>query len=145
MLFLILYVATTAFMGWNVVSLLTARRKADLSFLETVGLSYLFGIGAVTIQMFVMGLFGMTFTRFGIFAPWVIVVGTNLLVRYSNPSISSNGDGSPQITKPTCREIRPHRAAPVRARVKRWRGSEITLACFIAFQFLYNLFRRFSG
>ena len=78
---LILCILVTGFIGWNVLYLLCGRsRSAGLYGGEKLGLSYLFGFGVISLQMFIMGLFGIEFTRFNILFPWAFIVAINLLL-----------------------------------------------------------------
>jgi hypothetical protein len=70
------FVTITSLAGFNIIAVYD--RKGDLGGLETAGLSYLLGIGAVTIEMFVFGIFGAKFTMPDIVLPWVIFSAINI-------------------------------------------------------------------
>ncbi|MCQ9207336.1 MAG: hypothetical protein NG740_05635 [Omnitrophica bacterium] len=79
LILLILCILVTGFIGWNVLYLLSGRKGFERFFAaEKIGLSYLLGFGVITIQMFIMGLLGMRFTRLAILLPWVFVAAVNL-------------------------------------------------------------------
>jgi len=119
---LILCVLVTTLIGWNVLFLLSGRKGlAGFSFLEQAGLSYLLGTGVITVQMFIMSIIGIGYTRFSIFIPWVVVMmGTGLIIWRSGSK------------KPV-----PILAFPPRV----WRPFELVLICLITLQTLYNFFR----
>jgi hypothetical protein len=82
---------------------------------EKLGLSCLFGFGAVTLQMFMMSLLGMRLTRSAILLPWVAVAAVNAIRFFRTPLKSP---------------LRP----PARV------GS-LALIALIALQTCYNFFR----
>jgi len=113
----IVCMAVTTFIGWNVFSLLSRNKeKGDFSGLETIGLSFLLGFGAVTLQMFIMGILGANLSRVNILVPWIAVVALNLLLPKKNLKSS---------------------IAPKLAYSK----GEITLFVLIALQASYNFLR----
>ena len=116
------WIAVTAFLGWNTLSLLSGGKKAaPLSVLEKAGLSYALGLGLITVQMFIMSLFGMEYTRDAILIPWIFVVAANLLWIYARR-----------------KEALPPGPAPER---KQFTFYELLLLFSIALQTLYNFFR----
>jgi len=64
----------TGFLGWNLVALCSEKEKRILFAFEKIGLSYLFGIGFVSLGMFIMSLFGIGFTRLSILFPWLVLL-----------------------------------------------------------------------
>lgn len=74
----ILCILVTGFIGWNVLYVLSGRKGlSSLYTAEMLGFSYLLGIGIISMQMFVMGLFGIKFTTIAILLPWVPLVVIN--------------------------------------------------------------------
>ena len=68
----------TTFMGWNVFFLLTNKSPlGEFSIAETIGFSYFFGFGTVTIEMFIIGMLGFEFTKFNIIVPWIPIILLN--------------------------------------------------------------------
>ncbi|MGB2706255.1 MAG: hypothetical protein WBC74_05325 [Candidatus Omnitrophota bacterium] len=125
---MILCILVTAFIGWNVLYLLSGRKGlTGFSFLEQASLSYLFGMGVLTIQMFIMSLRGIGYTRFNILLPWVVVVGLNLLVVIARRIRGFSVPGTERL--------------PFPERKAGFRLSEVTLICLIALQTAYNFFR----
>ena len=117
LILLALCVLTTGFIGWNILCLLSGRKGLESLFVaEKIGLSYLLGFGVITIQMFVMGLLGMRFTRLTILLPWVFVAVVNLA--WGLRGMRSAGGG------------------PFRFHV-----TDITLVALIALETCYNFFR----
>ena len=106
--------AITIFIGWNIFCAIRGR-KDDFSFLETVGLSCLFGFGAVSFEMFIIGLFGLKFTIFNILIVWLPLVVFNIVSKKSTIEIG-------KIKRPITR-------------------FEAVLMGLISLQVLYNLFR----
>jgi len=119
---LILSILVTCFVGWNVLCLLSGRKGlAGFSFLECSGLSYLFGMGMISAQMFLMNLFRIGCTRFNILLPWVVVAGLNAII-----SIARNRNSHPA----DCRSDKRRQSAV-------W----LSLFSLIALQGAYNVFR----
>lgn len=117
---LLLSVITTTFLGWNALSVLSARyAEKRLFFLEKLGLSYLFGIGTVTIEMFAMSFFKIEFTKLTILVPWIAIIAVRLLLK------------SPPVEKEEAE--RAHR------RDKTFPGN--MFLWLISLQVLYNFFR----
>ena len=77
LLSLIFFVIITSFVGFNIIMLFD--RKGVFNWPEKLGLSYLFGIGAITLEMFIMGLFGFEFVTTCILTPWIILFLLNVL------------------------------------------------------------------
>ena len=116
---LILCILITGFLGWNIVSILSARtKKPGLFHLESIGLSFLLGIGLIAMQMFIMGLYRISFTRLNILMPWIPVIVMNFL-----------------FTKPF---VKPK---PSDSKYLKITFSELVLLSLIALQVLYNFFR----
>lgn len=90
---LIIFVVTTSFAGFNIIMLFD--RKSVFDWPAKLGLSYLFGIGAITLQMFIMGLFKFEFITGCILAPWVILFLFNLLVYHRQGRINAIFEKSP--------------------------------------------------
>ncbi len=97
------FILATSFVGLSII--MAYDREKKLSRIETVGLSYLFGIGAITIEMFLLGLFGVKFTTPVILLPWVAVFVVNMLLfRYSKkkgtvPTLRVPAGQSPFFTR----------------------------------------------
>jgi len=125
----------TALIGWNILYFVSGRKElAGFSFLEQAGLSYLFGAGAIAIQMPVMSFFGMGYTRFNMLLPWVFLAGINVLIAVLNKkrrrqlsgNFGTSGDsGTPQ-------------SLTLEKTIGKW---DVTLFFLIAFQAAYNIFR----
>ncbi|MFH1593064.1 MAG: hypothetical protein ABID09_00015 [Candidatus Omnitrophota bacterium] len=124
------FTAITTFLGWNIVSLIQAPNgNLSLCRFETIGLSYIFGIGVISAQMFIMSLFGAGFTRLNILSPWIAIVTINLIMVLRSRSLRSfEGGACLQKQTPLCRFRLPARG-------------EIALICLITLQVLYNFFR----
>ncbi len=73
---IISFVLLTSFAGFNIVA--ACDKRCVLSKPEVVGLSYLFGIGAISVEIFLFGLCGIKFTTFYILLPWVILSIVNI-------------------------------------------------------------------
>ncbi|MDD5428194.1 MAG: hypothetical protein PHI58_03035 [Candidatus Omnitrophica bacterium] len=70
------FILATSFAGFNII--IAYDRKDNLSEMEMAGLSYLFGIGAIAVEMFIMGLAGIKFTAVYILLPWVLLAIVNI-------------------------------------------------------------------
>jgi len=118
---LIACIFLTSIIGWMTLYILSGRKGARLlTGLEKIGLSYLFGFGIITIEMFLMSILGIVFTPLAILTPWIligIIILATRVKKYSQKTPS--GQGQPK--------------AP-----NRW---EITLFSLISIQTLYNFFR----
>lgn len=114
-------ILVTGSIGWNLLYLLSGRRGfSDIAMPEKIGLAYLFGFGIISVQMFIMSLFGLGFTRFNILIPWVFVMaGTGLAGR------SLRGTGLLSTKR---------KPVPVK-------GKELVILCLIALQTIYNFVR----
>lgn len=72
-------ILTTGFIGFNILSFLSSETVAkQLAISEKIPLSIIFGYGVVSIQMFLMGLLNIKFTRINILIPWIILFFANL-------------------------------------------------------------------
>jgi len=76
-LIVILWVLVTAFIGFNILALLD--KKKILGNLECAGLSFLAGLGAVSIEMFLMGICGLQFRILVILIPWITLFLYNII------------------------------------------------------------------
>ena len=82
------FVFVTSFAGFNII--IAYDRKASLGGLELAGLSYLFGIGAISVEMFLLGLFGAKFSMPIIIIPWGLLSIINIpcfISRFSKYSL----------------------------------------------------------
>ncbi|MDO8525819.1 MAG: hypothetical protein Q7S07_04965 [Candidatus Omnitrophota bacterium] len=70
------FVLVTSFAGFNIVA--ACDKRCVFSKPELAGLSYLFGIGAITIEIFLFSLCGIKFTTFSILLPWMILSIVNI-------------------------------------------------------------------
>ena len=117
-LFFILCVCTTAFIGWNILSLIGGKRlREDLSNLEIIPLSYLFGFGIITLQIFITCLMGFNITRTLTLAPWIPIIVLNIFLYHKG-------------------DIKTHTE-----KLKDFSKIDITIISFIVIQVLYNFFR----
>ncbi|UCD55225.1 MAG: hypothetical protein JSV93_00060 [Candidatus Omnitrophota bacterium] len=115
-------ILVTGFAGWGTLLLISGRKQFnDISFFEKIGLSCLFGFGVISIQMFIMSLFKIGFTKFNILIPWA-VAGAGFVLAHKRKQIPVPGIARERDLSPL-------------------RGNEIALICLIAFQALYNFFR----
>ncbi|MFA6321075.1 MAG: hypothetical protein WCY36_04375 [Candidatus Omnitrophota bacterium] len=73
---IIAFVLATSFAGFNIV--IAYDRKDILSEPELAGLAYLFGIGAIALELFLFGLFKMKFVTAHILLPWVLLAIINI-------------------------------------------------------------------
>jgi len=120
-----LCVIATTFIGWNILYFLSGRKElAGFSFLEQSGLSYLFGMGIISLQIFLMGACGISYTRVNVLAPWVFIAAINVLMSVRRHSDRKNRDTShfPVLKK----------------RIGKW---DVSLFFLIALQTAYNAFR----
>jgi len=69
------FVLVTSLAGFNII--IAYDKRDDLSGIETSGLSYLFGIGAISIEMFLFGLLDIKFTTSYILMPWIFFIDDN--------------------------------------------------------------------
>jgi len=67
--FVILYFIVTTFAGLNII--LIFDKDNALGCVEVLALAYLFGVAAITAEMFLMGSFGIKFTSLLIIMPWI--------------------------------------------------------------------------
>jgi hypothetical protein len=77
LLSLILFVIVTGFAGLNIIMLFDTKNAFNWQ--ERLGLSYLFGIGAISLEMFIMGLLKFEFVTTCILTPWALVFLINIL------------------------------------------------------------------
>lgn len=76
LLSLILFVIITTFVGFNIIMLFD--RHNTFNWPERLGLSYLFGIAAVSVEMFIMGIFKIKFVTSYILLPWIFLFILNI-------------------------------------------------------------------
>jgi hypothetical protein len=119
-LFFFLCVAATGGIGWSICTLLTGRSAGRAGLIETAALSYLFGFGSVSIWMFVLGLFGIGFTRLTVLLPWTPVVVTAGVYAFLRRDVTG--------------AVKRERGEPLTVR-------ETALFILIAMQTCYNFFR----
>lgn len=119
----LLCIILTVLIGRNILFLLCGFSKENNgSFGETIGLSYMFGLGGITIQMFLMGVSNIAYTKINILIPWLFIGIITVLVLLRKNYFSKN---------------------PVRHIKEREKFSrlEILLFSFISFQAVYNFLR----
>ncbi|NQU95518.1 MAG: glycosyltransferase family 39 protein [Candidatus Omnitrophica bacterium] len=75
----ILFIVVTTFAGFNVIILFD--RQGVLTMLEKIGLSYLFGIGAISLELFFLWIFGIKLNMLFILLPWLFLIVLNVLTR----------------------------------------------------------------
>ncbi|GEM_PF-535583 len=152
----ILCIFATCLVGWNILYALSIRRGLEgFSFLELSGLSYLFGMGAISAQMFLMGMSGIGYTRLNILLPWAVITGLNVFVAVlrnkGGYSAANNhyGEGAGPAPKEEKAPYQDTKYDPVGAKqppAGRFRSISslamtAALFCFIALQTAYNIFR----
>jgi len=81
------FTLTTSLVGFNII--LLYDKENYLKAMEKIGLSYLFGIALISIELFALGLMGMGFTKQNILIPWIPLILFNLY-RYKKLSLASN-------------------------------------------------------
>ncbi|MBI4974677.1 MAG: glycosyltransferase family 39 protein [Candidatus Omnitrophica bacterium] len=74
----ILFVVGTCFLGYNIIFLFDRRNIFNLS--ERLGLSYLFGIAAVSLEMFILGIFKVRFAASIVLIVWLPVFILNFIL-----------------------------------------------------------------
>ncbi len=115
---ILLCVFATVFVGRIIIYILTpCERDFEFSRLETIGLSYLFGIGAISLEMFIMGFLGIQYTPFNILIVWFLIASIATLTK------------------------RKKRVYEKRLSFLRLNMAEYLLIFLISFQSLYNFFR----
>ncbi|NQT22637.1 MAG: hypothetical protein HQ579_04265 [Candidatus Omnitrophica bacterium] len=67
----------TAFVGFNILAVLD--KKKAIGNLECAGLSFLIGLGAISIEMFLIGAIGLKFRLSFILLPWIALFFFNLV------------------------------------------------------------------
>jgi len=82
----ILWFLLNAFIGLNILILF--EKKAYLFFLERIALSFLVGVGIVSIEMFIMGLLGLSFRIGFILFPWIVLFLYN--IKFSKINLKNN-------------------------------------------------------
>ncbi len=70
------FVIATSFAGFNII--IACDRKDILGEAELAALSYLFGIGAISLELFFMGILGLKFVTAHILLPWVLLAIINI-------------------------------------------------------------------
>ena len=70
------FILVTSFAGFNIAA--ACDKKCVLGKLELAGLSYLFGIGAISIEIFLFYISGIKLTTFYIILPWLILSIVNI-------------------------------------------------------------------
>ncbi len=70
------FILVTSFIGFNIV--LAYSKRGDFGFFELAGLSYLFGTAAISIEIFLFGIFKAKFITFNIITPWLILCIFNI-------------------------------------------------------------------
>ena len=75
----IFFIAVTTFMGFNIIILFD--RQGALTSYEKIGLSYLFGISAISLEFFLLWVFGIKLTLLFVLLPWVFLIMLNVLTR----------------------------------------------------------------
>lgn len=73
----IIFIAMTTFVGFNIIVFID--RYNMLNAPEKIGLSYLFGLAAISLEMFVLGLFKINFSIIYILLPWVFFLLLNII------------------------------------------------------------------
>ena len=89
------FALATSFVGFNIVAACDKRCVLDKP--ELAGLSYLFGIGAISIEIFLFYISGIKLTTFYIILPWVILSIVNI-PRYKVMANSPAGSGITRLT-----------------------------------------------
>ncbi|MBN1354205.1 MAG: hypothetical protein JW994_06025 [Candidatus Omnitrophica bacterium] len=118
----------TVLAGWIVLYLITGREIfAEIPFAERISLAYLFGIGAITFEMFLLSFFNIGYMRSNILIPWVFPVAL------ASARMLRRGNRGKEDTSP--------RALSRYRRQEAMRGPDILLAILIAMQVFYNFFR----
>ena len=75
-----IWISITAFIGFSIIVFFD--RKRLIGTLESIGLSFPLGIGVVSIEMFILGLFGMRFNIGLILIPWIMLIIYNFIFLY---------------------------------------------------------------
>ena len=120
-LLLILCIATTTFVGWNIISFFLRINNRDEFFLfEKIGLSYLLGMGVITLELFFLSLLKIQLTHSSILIPWIALILLNLFLKRKPPEVTNAPD------------------APLCEKRTFW---EIALIFLIFLQTVYNFFR----
>ena len=87
-LLLILCILTTGLAGLSVLCIAAGRKNLEgISFLEGISLSYIFGLSAISIQMFAMGLMGLELTPYSVLIMWAPVVIITTIFILPKPAI----------------------------------------------------------
>ena len=73
---IVLWTLVTFSVGFNVLVLLD--RNKLIKGIEAAGVSFLLGIGMISLQMFILGVLGLSFGLVAILSPWIILLGYNL-------------------------------------------------------------------
>lgn len=113
----VLFAIVTSFIGYNLV-IICDRDKA-LNIAETLGLSYLFGIAAISVEIFALGLFGINFNSPIIVLAWLPLILFNI-PKYRSVAI----------------DIQPKGAEPFK-----FSPFEKLIFSLLAFEVLYTFFR----
>ncbi len=125
----LLCILTTSSLGFSVLFIACGRNGLkDVTQAEKIGFSYLFGMGAVSLSMFLVGISNIAFTRFNILFPWAIL-STGLIIWCV---ILKKPVPAEQLTKS------PALIGIGKLKVK---GRDIALILLIVLQSLYNFFR----
>jgi len=75
---MILWTVITTLIGFNLLALFDRQRLVKGA--EVFGLSFLLGLGAVSFQMFVMGIAGLPLQKYYILCPWIFLTVFNMFV-----------------------------------------------------------------
>ncbi|MDD3905595.1 MAG: hypothetical protein PHS46_03570 [Candidatus Omnitrophica bacterium] len=70
------FVLATSFAGFNIIAAYDKDRV--FGSLETAAFSYLFGLGAISLEIFFFGMIGVKFTTVNIIMPWLLFAAINM-------------------------------------------------------------------
>ncbi len=110
-----LWIFLTAFIGFNILVFLD--RKKLITPLEAIGLSFPLGIGAISIEMFIIGLFRAQFRTALILTPWVVLIVYNFIF------------------------LRPYFRNGLSFKISPLSRSEKIIFSFLSFEVIYTFFR----
>ena len=125
----ILFIGVTSFVGFNIITLLD--RQHALKLLEKLGLSYLFGIAAISLELFLLWTLGIELALFYILLPWAFLLVMNIVIQ----TLARTGTGF----IPT---LYPSRKKPVSTeKALRVSIGEKLIFSLLSFEILYTFFR----
>ncbi|MCK4463836.1 MAG: hypothetical protein KAU58_05955 [Candidatus Omnitrophica bacterium] len=114
-LYTFLWIFLTAFIGFNIVVFLD--RKKLITPLEAIGLSFPLGIGVISVEMFIIGLFRAQLRTGLILTPWLVLIVYNYIF------------------------LRPYSKNKLSFKINPLSGPEKIIFSFLSFEVIYTFFR----